>query len=121
MLTKPLQVTQLLQALQLTPITGDAPSNPVAALGPMHLADIHGELTGIERALADHDAGTMRHHAHRLQGTLQICGAADQAEIAADLWELGHDSAPDWIDARRLLQVLWHWHGSRVAEAMPSA
>lgn len=120
MLTKPLQVTPLLQALQLTPITGDASPNPVAALGPAHLADIHGELTGIERALADRDARAMRHHAHRLQGTLQICGAADQAEIAADLWELGHDTAPDWIDARRLLQVLWHWHGSRTAETMPA-
>jgi len=119
-LSKPLQVAHLLQALQLTPITGDAACTPLAALDHVHLADIRGELTGIERALADNDARAMRHHAHRLQGTLQICGAAAQADIAADLWELGHDAAPDWIDARRLLQVLWHWHGSRTAEAMPA-
>ena len=119
-LTKPLQVAHLLQALQLTPITGVAARTPLAVLDHVHLADIRGELEGIERALADHDARAMRHHAHRLQGTLQICGAAAQADIAADLWELGHDAATDWIDARRLLQQLWHWHGSRTAEAMPA-
>ncbi|GEM_PF-2406921 len=50
-----------------------------------------------------------------------MCRATDQAGTAADLWELGHEAAPDWVEARRLLRGLQQWHGSRKAEAAPSA
>jgi len=50
-----------------------------------------------------------------------MCGAAAQADTAADLWDLAGEPTPDWVDARRLLQALQQWHGSRTAEAMPRA
>ncbi|WP_295554182.1 ATP-binding protein [uncultured Stenotrophomonas sp.] len=118
-LAKPLQIGQLLQALELPPAAGAAAPEAVAPLDQAYLADINGELLGIARAAQECDATALRHHAHRLQGTLQFCGATDQVGIAADLWELGNDAAPDWVDVRRLLQVLQRWHGSRSAEAMP--
>ncbi len=120
-LAKPLQIERLLQAIGLPPGTGAPRADTIVPLDPVHLADIKCELSGIDEAAGKHDAMALRHHAHRLQGTLQICGAAEQADIAADLWALGNDAAPDWIDVRRLLQVLQHWHGSRSAEAMPPA
>jgi two-component system sensor histidine kinase EvgS len=118
-LAKPLQIGQLLQALELPPAAGAAAPETVAPLDQAYLADISGELLGIARAAQECDATALRHHAHRLQGTLQFCGATDQVGIAADLWELGNDAAPDCVDVRRLLQVLQRWHGSRSTEAMP--
>ena len=118
-LAKPLQIGQLLQALELPPAAGATTVDTVAPLDQAYLADINGELLGIEQAAEDYDATALRHHAHRLQGTLQFCCATDQAGIASDLWALGNDAAPDWADVRRLLQLLQHWHGSRSADAMP--
>ena len=119
-LAKPLQIGQLLQALELPPAAGATTVESVAPLDQAYLADINGELLGIEQAAEDYDATALRHHAHRLQGTLQFCCATDQAGIASDLWALGNDAAPDWADVRRLLQLLQHWHGSRSADAMRS-
>ena len=118
-LVKPLQIGQLLQALELPPAAGGTTLDTVAPLDQAYLADINSELLAIGRAAEDCDATALRHHAHRLQGTLQFCGATDQVGIAADLWELGNDAIPDWVAARRLLQVLQRWHGFRSAEAMP--
>ncbi|MGY6085657.1 ATP-binding protein [Stenotrophomonas sp. SM006] len=120
-LVKPLQVASLLQALDLPPSAhGTAPDDTPGA-EPDYAADIAHELARIEQAVQDADTSTLRHHAHRLQGTLQMCRATDQAGTAADLWELGHEAAPDWVEARRLLRGLQQWHGSRKAEAAPSA
>ncbi|MHC1652287.1 ATP-binding protein [Stenotrophomonas maltophilia] len=120
-LGKPLQATQLLQALGVA--TDEAPAliDSIVALDHGCLAEINRELLDIAQATDARDASALRHHAHRLQGALQICGATGQADIAADLWELGHDPAPDWNDAQRLLQALRSWHDSRLAEGMPSA
>ncbi|WP_335755748.1 ATP-binding protein [Stenotrophomonas maltophilia] len=118
-LAKPLQIGQLLQALELPPAAGGTTLDAVAPLDQAYLADINSELLGIGRAAEDCDATALRHHAHRLQGTLQFCGATDQVRIAADLWELGNDATPDWVDVRRLLQALQRWHGFRSTEAMP--
>lgn len=120
-LAKPLQVADLLLALEL-PKDGHAgqPAAP-ARWDLAYREDIGHELMRIEQAVEDADATALCHHTHRLQGTLQMCGAAAQADTAADLWELGQDAAPDWADARRLLQALQQWHGSRTAEAMPLA
>lgn len=120
-LGKPLQSAQLLQALGVVADEAPALIDSRVALDGDALADINSELLGIARAVDACDGAALRHHAHRLQGALQLCGAADPADIAADLWALGNDAVPDWIDARRLLQALRDWHGSRVAEAMPSA
>ncbi|HGM5611230.1 TPA: ATP-binding protein [Stenotrophomonas maltophilia] len=118
-LAKPSQIGQLLQALELPPAAGGTTLDTVAPLDQAYLDDINGELLSIARATEECDATALRHHAHRLQGTLQFCGATGQVGIAADLWELGNDAAPDWADVRRLLQVLQCWHGSRSREAMP--
>lgn len=119
-LTKPLQLESLLRALEL-PATGQAIATGTAAGDPAYITDIGHELLRIEQAIDDASATDLCHHAHRLQGALQIYGAAAEADTAGDLWELGRDATPDWADARRLLRVLQQWHGSRAAEAMPGA
>lgn len=120
-LTKPLQLESLLRTLQL-PVTGQAITTGTAAnCDPAYITDIGHELMRIEQAMDDASATDLCHHAHRLQGALQMYGAAAEADTAADLWALGRDATPDWADARRLLRVLQQWHGSRTAEAMPRA
>ncbi|PSM15706.1 ATP-binding protein [Stenotrophomonas maltophilia] len=120
-LTKPLQLESLLRTLQL-PVTGQAITTGTAAnYDPAYITDIGHELMRIEQAMDDASATDLCHHAHRLQGALQMYGAAAEADTAADLWALGRDATPDWADARRLLRVLQQWHGSRTAEAMPRA
>ncbi|WP_439449634.1 ATP-binding protein [Stenotrophomonas sp. ATs4] len=120
-LAKPLQIERLLQVLGLPEPQQTPPLEGVDCMDSAYVADIGTELAAIERAITDTVADALRHHAHRLQGTLQICGATAQAGTAADLWELGHDAAPDWGDARRLLQALQDWHGSPAQGAMPTA
>ena len=120
-LVKPLQVADLLQALGLPPSAHAAAPCSAPGADPDFSADIAHELAGIEQSLQDADAATLRHHAHRLQGTLQMCRAIDQAGTAAALWELGQQATPDWVEAWRLLQGLQQWHGSRKAEAVPSS
>ncbi|WP_329847744.1 ATP-binding protein [Stenotrophomonas hibiscicola] len=120
-LVKPLQVADLLQALGLPPSAHAAAPCSARGADPDFAADIAHELAGIEQSLQDADAATLRHHAHRLQGTLQMCRAIDQAGTAAALWELGQQATPDWVEAWRLLQGLQQWHGSRKAEAVPSS
>ncbi len=120
-LVKPLQVASLLQALGLPPPAHGTAPDDAPGVEPDYAADIAYELDRIEQAVQDVDAATLRHHVHRLQGTLQMCRAMDQAGMAAALWELGHETAPDWVQVRRLLQGLQQWHGSRRAEAAPSA
>lgn len=120
-LVKPLQVADLLQALGLPPSAHAAAPCSARGADPDFAADIAHELAGIEQSLQDADAATLRHHAHRLQGTLQMFRAIDQAGTAAALWELGQQATPDWVEAWRLLQGLQQWHGSRKAEAVPSS
>ncbi|MGG6316868.1 ATP-binding protein [Stenotrophomonas geniculata] len=120
-LTKPLQIAKLLQVLALPALGSHVAPASTAHIDSVYVADISMELAAIERAVTGAAPDELRHHAHRLQGTLQICGATTQAGIAADLWELGRKAAPDWVKARRLLQGLQQWHGSRRAEAAPSA
>ncbi len=120
-LAKPLQLESLLRTLQL-PVTGQAITTGTAAnRDPAYITDIGHELMRIEQAMDDASAADLCHHAHRLQGALQMYGAAAEADTATDLWALGRDATPDWADARRLLRVLQQWHGSRTAEAMPKA
>ncbi len=120
-LAKPLQVADLLLALDL-PIDGYTERSVAPACRDLiYREDIRHELAQIEQAVEAADAASLCHHAHRLQGALQMCGAAAQADTAADLWDLAGEPTPDWVDARRLLQALQQWHGSRTAEAVPRA
>lgn len=118
-LTKPLRTGVLLQVLGLSPEEAeilDAPTTP----DPAYAVDIAVELGEIDRALAEADAERVRHHAHRLQGTLQFCGAVEQAGIAADLWALARLDSPDWAGARHLLASLQRWHGDLAQAPMPA-
>ncbi|WP_080393029.1 ATP-binding protein [Stenotrophomonas beteli] len=122
-LTKPLRPAQLLQALQLHAPAGAAPAEATIATDSLlaaYLSDIGNELANIEGCLRDRNADTLRHHAHRLQGTLQMLGAHEQAALAAALWDLGQRAAPDWEAALHLLEHLRGWHGARTADALPS-
>jgi two-component system sensor histidine kinase EvgS len=122
-LTKPLRPAQLLQALQLHAPAAAAPAEATIATDNLlaaYLSDIGNELANIEGCLRDRNADTLRHHAHRLQGTLQMLGAHEQAALAAALWDLGQRAAPDWEAALHLLEHLQGWHGARTADALPS-
>lgn len=122
-LTKPLRPAQLLQALELHAPQGVAPNEATAATDSLlaaYLSDMGNELGSIEGCLRDHNAPALRHHAHRLQGTLQMLGAHEQAALAAALWGLGQRATPDWSAARQLLERLRDWHGARTADALPS-
>lgn len=88
---------------------------PVAAMDAAYDADIREELKKIAQAIGRADAPSLGHHAHRLQGTLQMLGRHAQATLAAQLVELAHDAAPDWAGARRLLDLLQAGQGSRTA------
>ena len=120
-LTKPLQTARLLHALGLPMAEDPGMQADASPLATAYVADIARELRQASQAIEARDPAALRHHAHRLQGVLQMLGEGGQAEIAADLWALGHDAAPDWADARRLLQVLRARHGPCPAEAMPTA
>lgn len=118
-LAKPLRATQLLPALGLPARQLPVANDETAQLHDAYAADIGNELAQIERMIHLADARALRHHAHRLQGALQMLGECEQATIAADLSELGHDAVPDWADVRRLLGILQERHGARAAGTMP--
>jgi len=66
------------------------------------------------------DAQRLRHHAHRLQGTLQMLGEGDMAALASELWGLGDRMPPGWAEAGQLLAQMQAWRGSRGAGTAPS-
>lgn len=84
-----------------------------------YTADIRDELDRIERVVERADALALGHHAHRLQGALQMLGQSERAAIAAELADLAHGAAPDWTDARRLLDALQAGQGPRAAGTLP--
>ncbi|MDA5337020.1 ATP-binding protein [Stenotrophomonas maltophilia] len=111
-LTKPLRAAQLLAALGIAAPEGLDAVPPVAAMDAAYDADIREELKKIAQAIGRADAPCLGHHAHRLQGTLQMLGRHAQAPLAAQLVDLAHDAAPDWAGARRLLDLLQPGQGS---------
>lgn len=122
-LTKPLRPAQLLQALELHAPQGIASAEATAATDSLlaaYLSDMGNELGNIEGCLDDRNAPALRHHAHRLQGTLQMLSAHEQAALAAALWDLGQRATPDWSAAWQLLERLRDWHGARTTDALPS-
>lgn len=111
-LVKPLQVEQLLAALEKT----DAGLPTAGQLPPQLLADyeedIRAGLAQLQAAVDGEDAQLLRHHAHRLQGVLQMRGMAAMQDVAGELWGVGNAAVPDWSEARRLLRVLLVWRGA---------
>ncbi len=117
-LIKPLQIQQLLQALgRASKASAGIIRNVVppaalqAQLGGEYDQDIRAGLVQLQRAIDARDAESLRHHAHRLQGVLQMRGVAAMQDVAGDLWCVGNAAAPDWADAQRLLRVLRVWRG----------
>ena len=108
-LVKPLQMQQLVEALGLSwqepPIASELPPHLIAD----YEQDTRAELALLQAAVEARDAQTLRHHAHRLQGVLQMRGAAAMQDVAGELWGVGNAAAPDWSDAQRLLRVLLAW------------
>lgn len=120
-LHKPLRCDALLQALGcVAAADADAETDREhAELAAAYDASIDEEFQHLQAALAGRDAGALRHHAHRLLGVLQMCGAGDALPWAEQLWQLGAADPPPWNDAQRLLQALHAWRDSRDAEAAP--
>jgi len=127
-LIKPLQVDQLLRALGRD---ADGSGSIIMTVGPtvqLHAQlggeydqDIRAGLVQLQRAIDARDAEALRHHAHRLQGVLQMRGVAAMQEVAGELWCAGNAAAPDWADAERLLRVLRVWRGDSPSAAAPAA
>lgn len=73
--------------------------------------DIRAEMALLQQVVDARDAPALRHHAHRLQGVLQMRGVAAMQDVAGELWGVGSAAAPDWPEAQRLLRVLRVWRG----------
>jgi len=118
-LLKPLQADALLQALD-EPVSVSAVQSTAPELMAAYEEDIDRELQCLHEAIARCDAAQLRHHAHRLQGVLQMLNAGGMDARAGELWELGDRVPPGWDDARQLLAELQTWRGSRSAGTAPS-
>lgn len=118
-LLKPLQADALLQALD-EPVSVGAVQSTAPELMAAYEEDIDRELQCLHEAIARCDAAQLRHHAHRLQGVLQMLNAGGMDARAGELWELGDRVPPGWDDARQLLAELQAWRGSRGAGTAPS-
>ncbi|MEJ5133780.1 ATP-binding protein [Stenotrophomonas indicatrix] len=118
-LLKPLQADALLQALDQA-VPDRAFESAARELVAAYEEDIDRELQCLHEAIVRCDAAQLRHHAHRLQGVLQMLNAGGMDARAGELWELGDRVPPGWDDARQLLAELQTWRGSRGAGAAPS-
>ncbi|CAH0284791.1 Autoinducer 2 sensor kinase/phosphatase LuxQ [Stenotrophomonas lactitubi] len=118
-LVKPLQIDALLQALdQPAPVRASEGIDHELAVA--YEEDIDHELQCLQEAIGSCDATRLRHHAHRLQGTLQMLGEGGMAALAGALWELGDRMPPRWTEADHLLAQIQTWRGSRVAGTAPA-
>lgn len=118
-LLKPLQADALLQALDQA-VPDRAFESAARELVAAYEEDIDRELQCLHEAIVHCDAAQLRHHAHRLQGVLQMLNAGGMDARAGELWELGDRVPPGWDDARRLLAELQTWRGPRGAGTAPS-
>lgn len=116
-LTKPLQIEHLLQALGRADALDAGVAGKRDALMAEYEADMHAEMLQLQAAIDARDGVALAHHAHRLQGVLQMCGAADVQTIAGELWALGAAALPDWEAAQRLLRALLAWRDARCRDA----
>ncbi|WP_445514551.1 ATP-binding protein [Stenotrophomonas sp. 3(2025)] len=118
-LVKPLQIDALLQALD-QPVAGSAVEAAAPALVAAYEEDVDRELQCLHEAIAGCDAVQLRHHAHRLQGVLQMLNAHGMDARAGELWEQGDRVPPGWDHARQVLAELQTWRGSRGTGTAPS-
>ncbi|SMR68871.1 MULTISPECIES: ATP-binding protein [Stenotrophomonas] len=119
-LVKPLQIDALLRALD-QPVTASTSEGIAHELVAAYEEDIDHELQCLHEAIARRDDAQLRHHAHRLQGALQMLGTDGMEALAGDLWELGDHTPPEWDDARQVLVEMQGWRGSRGAGTAPAA
>lgn len=119
-LVKPLQIEALLQALD-QPARARTIEGISHELAAAYEEDIDSELRCLQEAIDSFDAQRLRHHAHRLQGALQMLGEGCMAALAGELWELGDGMPPAWAEAAgHLLTQMQAWRGSRIAGAAPA-
>ncbi|MNT46877.1 Sensory/regulatory protein RpfC [compost metagenome] len=118
-LVKPLQIDALLDALG-QPVTASTSEDIAHELVAAYEEDMDRELQCLHEAIGHCDAVRLRHHAHRLQGALQMLGAGGMAALAGELWELGDCAPPRWGEARQMLAEMQRWRGSRSTEATPT-
>lgn len=119
-LVKPLQVDALLEVLDQL-VAASTCAGGADELAVAYEDDIDREVQCLLDAIDQCDAARLRHHAHRLQGVLQMLGAGGMAALAGELWELGDCVPPRWDDARQVLAEMQSWRGSRSTEATPAA
>ncbi len=118
-LVKPLQIERLLDALGLR-VRDESPATDLPAqLLADYDQDIRAEMALLQQAVDAQDTTVLRHHAHRLQGVLQMRGAAAMQDVAGELWSVGNAAAADWHEAQRLLRVLRVWRGDLPAAPEP--
>ena len=110
-LVKPLQIEPLLKALDLGGTDSLSATDVTTQLLAGYDQDIRAEMALLQQAMGARDAPALRHHAHRLQGVLQMRGVAAMRDVAGELWSVGNAAAPRWPEAQRLLQVLRLWRG----------
>lgn len=117
-LSKPLQLDALLQALG----RGDAAADPAmhdrVALAAEMAEDLRREHAAAERAAQDRDFVALAHHAHRLHGALQMQGLHELAAMAATLAQHGRERTPDWGAALHLVDQLRVVHDPGIAGAV---
>ncbi len=108
-LCKPLDEQQLLAALGVSARSTGAATPGLASNDPLShplLRSLREELQAMQQARTRHQAGPLRHHAHRMTGALTMLGQEDLAGTALDLCELDLGSPAGWREADRLLDHL---------------
>lgn len=117
-LSKPLRMEALLQALGSAPVDAGGVSGVDAGWQQALQQDLLHELAAVNRALRDRDATALAHHAHRLHGALQMQGRQALADAAAELAGLGRLAEPDWRAAGQLAAQLRALHDPGNPEAV---
>ncbi|WP_343650863.1 ATP-binding protein [Stenotrophomonas sp.] len=117
-LSKPLQLDALLQALGRGDVAADPAIHDRVTLAAEIAEDLRREHAAAERAAQAHDRVALAHHAHRLHGALQMQGLHELAAMAATLAQHGHERTPDWGAALHLVDQLRVVHGPGIAGAV---
>ena len=105
-LCKPLDIRQLLSALQLQDPGTVLRVEPTALLAARYLRSVREDADALRWALGARRIHPIRYRAHRLAGALRQMGQAHAAEIADDLQALDMDDPALWNEVERLLGYL---------------
>ncbi len=105
-LCKPLEIRQLLEALELHDPGPGLRTEPPALLAARYLRSVREDADALRWALGARRINPIRYRAHRLAGALRQMGQAHAAEIADDLQALDIDDPALWNEVERLLGYL---------------